>query len=85
MKSKDVKIGMKVVPHQKTVKGWGGLEHSYIWKYASESDEPYLLVTEYNSNEKCFVLGNEEDMINRDGDYFNACDFEPYEENLKEE
>jgi len=80
LKKKDVIISQKVVPFQKTVKGWGGLEHSYIWQDASMSDKPYLYVTRYNSNENCFVLGHEEDMIDGDGDYFNPEDFELYEE-----
>lgn len=34
MKEKDIEFGMKVVPFQKTAKGWEGLKNSSIWRTA---------------------------------------------------
>jgi hypothetical protein len=79
MKKEDVKIGMKVVPFQKTVKGWEGLETSCVWKKTKEKGQNYLCINEYDENEGCYVLGFEE----TDGDFFNVEDFKPYVEKFE--
>lgn len=79
MKNEDVKIGMKVVPHSKTVRGWSGLNSSKVWRAALYYEQPYLFVIGYKDEEECWDLSLEKDSDS--GDFFNAEDFEPYEEN----
>jgi hypothetical protein len=43
MLNKNITIGMKVVPHDKTA-GASGLETSTVWKEAKKSKQPYLYV-----------------------------------------
>jgi hypothetical protein len=78
MKDSDVKIGMKVVPFQKTVVEWGDLEDSSCWMRRVDKPHPFLYVNEWDKDINCWILGD----INvlGAGDYFNACDFEPYSE-----
>lgn len=73
MKDSDVKIGMKVVPHDKTV--GCGLEDSVMWRGAKEAGRSYLFVNE--RDDKHWALGYKKDV---NGDFFNASDFEPYQE-----
>lgn len=79
MKNEDVKIGMKVVPHDKTATGWGNLSSSGHWKAAQEKGQPFLFVSSQCTNAfdkaPVWVLGKTQDI---DGDLFNASDFEPY-------
>jgi hypothetical protein len=82
MKHEDVKIGMKVVPHAKTSSIYGGLESSANWDNARMILQPFLYVVDFDG--KNWILNYRGDTKN--GDYFNACDFEPYVEkefNLK--
>ena len=78
MKNEDVKVGMKVVPHSKTVPGWGSLAESQELIRAKKHAQPYLYVTGYDHSDMAWALGEFEDALN--GDYFNASDFEPYQE-----
>lgn len=85
MKEVDIQIGSKVIPFQKTAKGWEEdineyKNHTYdCGKFFKENG--YLYVIEYDGYEQAWILG--EDM--KDGDYFNAEDFEPYYENINED
>jgi len=74
MKDADVKIGMKVVPHNKTA-FMCGLGSSGNWQQAKRDHQPYLFVNGHD--EDGWMLGNK---IKTGGDYFNASDFEPYED-----
>lgn len=74
MNKKDVVIGMKVVPFQKTAYGFEGLEKSFAWKWAIEANRPYLNVDSWSEINCCWIL---------DGDLFNSCDFEPYIDEVK--
>lgn len=92
MKSSDVKLGMKVVPHAKTTNLNEGLENSEMWKRAQMDNQPYLFVIEWHSGHRTrrsstnardheydyeFTLSNRRDTELR-GDFFNPEDFEPY-------
>jgi len=44
MKDNDVKIGMKVVPHSKTVLNSCNLDDCQLWKNARRNKQPYLFV-----------------------------------------
>jgi len=82
MLKEDAKIGMKVVPHDKTV--WSDLEDSNSWQLALKRGQNYLFVTQWDDSEECFILSEDENDL-EGGDFFNANDFEPYEEGgLKE-
>ena len=73
MKEQDVRIGMKVVPHDKTA-GQKGLKKSTIWEVAKEDSLNYLYVR--GKEDGVFILSNEENY--GIGELFNPCDFEPY-------
>jgi len=79
MKDEDVKIGMKVIPHDKTATGWGELSSSNHWKVAQETGQPFLFVLRATTNSydktTVWVLGETQ---GGHGDLFNASDFEPY-------
>lgn len=86
MKNEDVKAGMKVVPHSKTVEGWGSLNECVPWKQAAERKQPYLFVHGFENHvntgtglTQAWALGAEIDR-NGSGYFFNASDFEPYQE-----
>ena len=86
MKNEDVKAGMKVVPHSKTVEGWGSLNECVPWKQAAERKQPYLFVHGFENHvntgtglTQAWALGVEIDR-NGSGYFFNASDFEPYQE-----
>ena len=79
MKKEDVKIGMKVVPHSKSIWNNQTLTDSNCWKEATERNQEYLYVIFWSDSFSAFVLTeNEENQ--EDGEYFNSEDFEPYEE-----
>lgn len=67
------KIGDKVVPHQKTAKGWEGLENSQQWKEAQMKDQPYLYITAYDEEEEAWLLNTENEEA--EGDFFRDEDF----------
>ena len=73
MKEQDVRIGMKVVPHDKTA-GQKGLKKSTIWEVAKDDSLNYLYVR--GKDEGAFILSNKENY--GIAERFNACDFEPY-------
>jgi len=92
MNHKDIKIGMKVVPHDKTADGRvKGLENSAVWKQAVKIGQPYLYITTHRLKDdypEC-TLGlihpkfnkDKNRIINNDfnnGDYFLSSDFERY-------
>jgi len=79
MKDEDVRIGMKVVPHDKTATGWGELSDSREWKAAQEKGQPFLFVSSQETN----AFGGKLVWVlyathGGGGDLFNASDFEPY-------
>jgi hypothetical protein len=76
MKLEDVKVGMKVVPHSKSVVNT--LNDSCVWRNALKNKDHYLTVKCFNGIENCWVLYNSD--IGFGGDYFLAEDFEPYTE-----
>jgi len=73
MKLKDVKIGMKVIPHSKNA-GEKDLNQSSVWRRVKLNKQPFLYVT---GLEGMTVLLNSE-YIKNNGDYFLASDFKPY-------
>jgi len=75
MKDSDVKIGMKVVPHDKT-SGRPGLENSDYWKRAKEAGQPYLFVI--GDVDLVWALSDKRDAGGLDTEFFRASDFEPY-------
>ena len=75
MKEFDVKIGMKVVPRDKTA-GYEGLENSYNYKIMKEINQPYLFVD--GKTEEGFLLHSRNMMAC--AEVFSASDFEPYSE-----
>lgn len=77
MKNEDVKIGMKVVPFQKTVKGYDGLSTSVAWYRAKEKHQPFLYVAK-KDGDGIFILYDDVNYVDLGCDYFNACDFQPY-------
>lgn len=77
MKSKDVRIGMKVVPFQKTIGMFqGNFRQILTVQRAIEYGQPYLYVTRWNKYEKCWCLSDDSRV--RSGDFFNSKDFYPY-------
>jgi hypothetical protein len=83
MLDQDVKIGMKVVPHSKSM--LTDLSESKTWARAQIVGQPFLYVV--NSREAVgnipinYSLSDEEDRLT--GDRFLASDFEPYVEDKK--
>ena len=80
MLDKDVTIGMKVVPHDKTIGFGKGLHNSSAWNEHGGCDQGYLFVNEHflgsENMAECWVL-TVMHPVNRGGDFFNASDFEP--------
>lgn len=74
MKFEDVKIGMKVVPHSKTVAGYNDLQNSCEWKRSIKKGQQFLYVARMDMGR--IILSETDDTI--EGDYFLASDFEPY-------
>jgi hypothetical protein len=82
LKLKDLQIGMKVVPHSKSVDGWGGLSESVVWDKAQRDQQPFLYVTQIGPNQHD---PNIEELIALDwrndpnsGDYFVVSDITLY-------
>jgi len=74
MKREDISIGLRVVPHSKSVSGYGDLDSSHCWQIVKGSESPYL-----------YVIRIDHDVIVLDaifdswtGDYFLPEDFDPY-------
>jgi hypothetical protein len=77
MKNKNVKIGMRVVPFQKTA-GVKDLSTSPVWK-ASKKDFLYVTGQE---DDGLWVLDVKYVPGRPSGDFFNAKDFKPYREEV---
>jgi hypothetical protein len=77
LNKKDIKIGMKVVPFQKTVKNYLDFNSSGVWRRAKEKNQNYLYVVGFEENEKYYML-SEIMGFEIYGDFYNAEDFEPY-------
>ena len=85
MKSKDVVIGMKVVPHSKSNSLYQsvlGLDGSAVWFRAKLANQQYLYITGWDKGNKAFVLSESPYFGEPSGDYFLAKDFEPYVEDV---
>ena len=81
MLKKDVKIGMKVVPFQKTADREFKIS---CWKRAKEAKQPYIYVVGYRMKVEGWALNN--DSTRTTGDHFKSEDFNLYiEPNKKEE
>lgn len=88
MREDQIQIGSKVIPFQKTAKGWEEdineyKNHTYGYgKFLKKNG--YLYVTEYDEYEKTWILSDDinadGDYFNTDGDFFNPEDFEPFDE-----
>jgi hypothetical protein len=77
MKSKDVKEGMRVVPHSKTAEGkTQGLENSVEWKRALAKGQPFLYVRKVLTNLDCLLSATHKGFEKRE--YFSVEDFDPY-------
>lgn len=75
MNNSDVKIGMKVVPFQKTI--GDVFEKSIVWKWAQRDKQPFLYVNGYEPYNDYWRLHNSE-TGEQNGDFYKAEDFEPY-------
>ena len=80
MNVKDVVLGMKVVPHDKTT--GVSLEYSEVWKRA-QKEQKFLYVTgkRIEKGHYIFMLNDKITDI-AEGDFYCARDFEPYEEKI---
>lgn len=82
MKSKDVVIGMRVVPHSKSRNIHQriiGLEGSAVWNRAKENNQPYLYVHGWDKDTQAWLLTDIPYSPEfSTGDYFLAKEFEPY-------
>jgi hypothetical protein len=77
MKKEDIVIGMKVVPHAKTVEGWGtDLDKCASWLRAKESNQNFMYVVDRSDH--AWQLSDTNNKVY--GGFFHARDFEPYAE-----
>jgi hypothetical protein len=85
MKPEEIKIGMKVVPINKSI-GFGGpgLERSFAWREAQKNNQPYIFVTGTDKDYPGAILCAQEANKNT-GDYFLPKDLIPYDEIIKGE
>lgn len=83
MRKQDVKIGMKVVAHDKSVgirRSRIGLENSKMWtKYGKVKG--FLFVVAYDKSVSAWVLSNKSKSQN--GDFFLSRDITPYQGDKK--
>jgi len=81
MKLKDVKVGMKVVPHSKT-EGYCNLDKCELYRRAKERGQPFLYVTGIDdmSDVGTVVILSDTNEKLGEGNYYKAEDFEPYVE-----
>lgn len=83
MKREEIKLGMKVVPINKSVAfGTVGLEHCYSWRKAKELGQPYLFVAGTDIDDLCVILCSAyfSDIELGIGDFFLPEDLIPYKE-----
>ena len=73
MKTKDVVIGMKVVPFKKSV--GVTLDHSSVWEDAKRNGQHYLFVCARSTTGYWELSDREYDYA---FDYFKSGDFNPY-------
>lgn len=77
MRKEDIRIGMQVVPTQKT-KGCS-LNNSPRWKMAVRLNQPFLYVVDFSDKfSDCVMLA--EERLSKKGDYFRFNDFVPYKQ-----
>ena len=79
MRMSEIKIGMKVVPFRKTVKGFGNLSVSHQWAFAKEMEQPFLYVIKDSSPRGVVCCSTRRKAYGR-GDYFMPGDLKPYVE-----
>ena len=78
MKEKNIKIGMKVVPHYKSgYSSWDWWKRSDRKHAKFFRENGYLFVSTVDLYSKEYCLSSEIDSL---GDIFLASDFEPYQE-----
>ena len=77
MKKEDLKVGMKVVPKDKTV-NVKGLESAGCWRDATRKGQNYLFITKLNQCGAEAICSN--CCNDAGGNLFNASDLEPYTE-----
>ena len=80
MEREFISVGMKVIPHSKSVCGYGDLNSSINWQHATRINQPYLFVSSIYP--AYIVLDFIKDS--NSGDYFLPEDFEPYIEENQE-
>lgn len=88
MKYHEVKTGMKVVPHSKSVLSYistaKGLKSSNCWSRALAKGQPFLYVVGEEKEpllrgiSSCFLLNPEQNA--KSGDFYLASDFDLYTE-----
>jgi len=86
MKTEDLVIGAKYVPHQKTVDGYSKLDESILWQDAIQKNQHYLYYTGTSTDWQdlkvyCFSDKFPDDLS---GDFFNPEDVTPYIEPIEE-
>lgn len=69
--------GDKVVPFQKTVKGYRDLNGSGAWKRAQILEQEYLFVVDWDEEDNCYILHEYKDR-SYNGDFFNEEDLYLY-------
>lgn len=72
MKYENIKVGMSVVPHKRSI--WGGLDTSCCWTEAKRIGQPYLFVVKIDRE----VIDLHYEYACTSGDCFLPEDFEPY-------
>lgn len=80
MEAKDVKVGMRVVPHSKTTKGFDDFDKANAWNRNGGKEQGFLYVkgpAKDRSGASCFMLSAKPE--NSSGDWYNASDFSPAE------
>ena len=80
MNVKDVVIGMKVVPHDKTT--GVSLEYSGVWKTAQKEQKFLYVVKKHLEKGHYIFMLNDKITGIAGGDFYCASDFEPYEEKI---
>lgn len=78
MKKSDVRIGMKVVPFRKTKNEYSDFKNSWLVNRMRSENKRFAVVVGWDKEEKCWKLGTKRRDPNYD--FFNSCDFRPYEE-----
>ena len=79
MRMSEIKIGMKVVPFKKTVKGFGNLSVSHQWAFAKGTGLLFLYVIK-GSGPRGAVCCSSYKKAPATGDFFMPGDLKPYME-----